>query len=546
MFKIKDTTVGWHQLFYLGILAIACFKIVYAAPQVWDILFYDESIYLHQGLNFNWGMIFKDGFVYRLWYLLLSLIAGDAVNLYYVNYILLIWLNPFLIYFVLRKLQIERFYCSLFGLLFLISNVNVTSWPFITRFALALILGTLILMMRAQTMKSKFYIVLGGLFLLVYTRPEYILSWLLFSLIAVMYLIFRYLKTRKQVMLVAVMVTVICSGFIFIIKSPAQTRRSMMAFGQHYALNLYKQGKITINPNTNWKKILKEDFQTDDSLMSAFMSNPKAMVNHMIANVKVIPYQMMQHFFPFGIRTGFIKKALLVILCLLFVLQMVFVFVKKWKQKSLWGEDKNEAIFDLISLIIMLPLLISIVFIYPREHYLLILMALICMLAAKHIPPLSDKMVPVPLKYAVMVIILFFIPWYATSTIGLMPGKVDNIHNKQCTNLRRIAVIRSIVANPVYKFKTDSPPRLLSAGGSMEPYVHGLQHVSEQAKKGPFMEFMAQENINMILLNPGLMNDNRFAGDKEFKEFVASLPNDHWRRIKLPGCNESLAVKTGR
>lgn len=525
------------ELFYVLVIMLVCFKLSYAISEAMDILFYDESIYLNKGDTFNANYLFMDGFIYLTWYKLLSFFVKDTITLYYFNYIALLSINPFLIYILLRKMRQGRFVCAGFSILFLISTVNVIAWPFITRFALAIILCTFILIFSVKDKKNKYLIALFGLSLLVYTRPEYILSLIIFSITSMIYLLYRYgkCKSHKGVLLFLVLLTLLLTVFITFVKSPVKTNRSVMAFGQHYGVHLYNKGKISMDPNTNWRKIMKKNFRTDQSITEAFLNNPGEMANHVFANIRDIPYQAMQLVFPYHIENKFIKKIFLVIGALLFILLMIITFRKKRGEPFFHKNHVDENIIYWLSILIIIPLIISVCLIYPREHYLLVLFAVLLIMAVKNLPAIPGDW---KFKWILPLVILFvfyWVPWQATGVPGLFPGRIVSIHTKKCTHVGKIKFIRNIQVSAAIFY--------LGSGGSMEPYIHNFKYVDKHSKNVPFNQYIEREKINMIEVNKGLTHDPRFISDEEFKDFISGIPGNNWLKIKIPGCWGYLAVK---
>jgi hypothetical protein len=534
---IKDKT--WismlTELFYLLVIALVCLKLSYAISAGMDILFHDESIYLDKGNNFNLNYLFMDGFIYFAWYKLLSFFVTDTITLYYFNYIVLLSINPFLIYILLRKMKQARFTSAVFSILFLISTVNVIAWPLITRFALAIILGTFILIFSVKDKRNKYLVALFGLSLLVYTRPEYILSLIIFSIVSIIYLLYRYNKSHNRVLVLVGLLTLILTIFIVFAQSPARTNRNVMAFGQHYGVHLYNKGKISEDPNTNWRKIMKKNFHTDQSIILAFLSNPGEMTNHVLANIRDIPYQAMQLFFPYNIKNKLVKKILLVMVGLLFILLMIVVYRKKKGKPFFHTDYLDENIFYWLSILIIIPLLVIVCLVYPREHYLLVLFAILLITAAKNVPAIPGNW---KFKWALPLIILFvlyWVPWQVSGASGFLPGKIVSIHHNQCTNLVKIKFTRNIKVNSKIVF--------LGSGGSMEPYIHNFKHIDKRSKDIPFNRYIERENINMMEVNKGLTHDPRFISDEEFSVFISGIPGNGWIKIKIPRCNGYLAVK---
>jgi hypothetical protein len=523
------------ELFYVLVIALVCLKLSYAISAGMDILFHDESIYLDKGNNFISNYLFTDGFIYYGWYKLLSFFVTDTITLYYFNYIVLLSINPFLIYILLRKMKQGRFISAVFSILFLISTVNVIAWPLITRFALVLILGAFILIFSVKDRKIKYLIALLGFSLLVYTRPEYILSLLIFSAAAIIYLLYNYSKSLKRVLLLGVLLTLFLNIFIVFIRNPARANRSVMAFGQHYGVHLYNKGKILEDPNTNWRKIMKKKFHTDQSIIQAFLNNPGEMTNHVLANIRDIPYQAMQLFFPYNIKNKLIKKILLIIAVTLFILLLIIAF-KKIKGSSFFhSEYVDEIIFYWLSILIVIPILISVCLIYPREHYLLVMFAILLITAAMNVPAIPGNWKFKWILPLIILLVLYWVPWQASGDSGLLPGKIVSIHHNQCTNLGKIKFTRNI--------KTNAKIVFLGSGGSMEPYIPNFKYIDKHSKDIPFNRYVERENINMIEVNNSLTNDPRFISDKDFNIFISGIPGNDWLKIKIPRCKGYLAVK---
>lgn len=530
--KNKDSTVNLLiELFFVLALVLVCFKLSYGISNVMDIRLYDESAYLKHGYQLSSNQLFRDGFIYLTWYKILSFFVRDTVNLYYFNYILLISINSFLIYILLRKMKKGMFISAVSSILFLISDVNITGWPFITRFALALILCTFILILSVKNKKTKYLIALIGLSLLIYTRPEYILSLMIFSAAAIIFLLYKFIKSHKRVFLVFALLTLILSTFILFVKNPSSARRSLIAFGQHYGVHLYIRGKISVDPSLNWEKIMKENFGTNQSIMKAFLNNPGEMVNHVSRNLKKLSSDSYLLFFPYKTPNNIIKKIIFVFAGLLFILLMI-IAVKKKKKPFLHGDNIDDVLFYFLSILIITPLIISVCFIFPRAHYLLVLFAVLLIMAAKNLPVFPDKSKLRWVPYLIILFVLYWVPWQASGSSGLFPRHIKSIHNKRCSNLNKIKFIRNI--------KVKSKIVFLGYGGNMDPYINNFEQLKSHRKNVPFNEYIEREKVNMIMVDSDLIKDPRFKSDDEFKSFISKVPGNNWVRVAMPGCEASL------
>lgn len=519
------------EIFFVAVLAAVCFKLLYEISRIMDIQFADETAYLRRGIEFGWRSLFSDGFFYYAWYKILSLIVKDTVTLYYANYSILFTMLPLLMYILLRKMGKAPFTAAFFPIAFAISNIHIIAWPFITRFAVCLILFIFILIFMVRNEKLKYIIALAGLVLLLYTRPEYVVSLVIFSIAGVLSLVYRFIKSRQRIFAFLAVITLLLSVCIVFIKNPAGEERSIVAFGQHYALNLQQEGKITINPNTNWQTIMKEHFGTAGSIKQAFMNNPRAVVEHILTNVQRLPRRIIEISLPYQTKNTFrVKIAFLIIVIFL-------------AAASLWNFIKNrhiqikDLIYYSLTAVILIPLIISIGLIFPRDHYVLLFFAVVLVLMVKNLPVIPANSISKKFKWVPYVIILFIlivVPWRAGKNRGLWPNPARGIKDR-CSNLMKISFIKDLNVNSTIIF--------LGTGGSMKPYIDNFQHVPEYEKDAPFNTFLEQEKINMILVNNLLKRDTRFQNDNEFKEFLDRVPNDTWTKIDIGKCRAYLLIK---
>ena len=151
----------------------------------------------------------------------------------------------------------------------------------------------------------------------------------------------------------------------------------MVAFEQHYSLNWVSWNADDRNPWTNAEAIVNEDFGNASSILSALIANPKAFGAHVFENLKNIPRSIISTFvssYPFT-RWGRPGVAL----GILFVFSSMVIFALQSKlithNRVSWLKERIQATwFEIFSvLIILAPNVISILVIYPRSHYILIL-----------------------------------------------------------------------------------------------------------------------------------------------------------------------------
>lgn len=550
----RGAGIDLNDLFYISMILLICFKLTYNVTHAVDILFADESRYLDMGYGFKWDYFFRDGFIYFIWLKMLSVFIPDMVLLYCFNYAILISLNPVLMYILTRKMGKGPFISALFAIFFLVSALNVFTWPFITRFAVSIILLTFITIVSVKKNKTKYLTALAGLVLLLYVRPEFVLSLVMFAAAAIIFLTYRYYRTGVRRYGYLLVITLAVTIFVLFFKNPADKARSVMAFGQHYAVHLQERGNINVNPWTNWRGIMKEKFKTDGSMAAALINNPTEMTKHIFRNIKHFPPEFFYQMFPynssrFGALAKQIIKLLIILLFLIpgaYFLKPVFIHLKN-KHRNLFRRcSDNDKYFYFLSALVTIPVIISIFVIYPRTHYMLVLFAVICPALVKNFPgpfrlPRYDPVV----KKIAIVIILYFLPWKVSGSSGLLPGKPI----EACTYLKRVAAVKKIAVQRDVRFSGMLFKEKFNRK-YFRMYLENNRHHRYQLlpvkEDVPFPAFIEEKKINMIFVNKALLNNTRLSlmADDDFQKYISRVTGCHWTRFGIPACKEYILVKT--
>jgi hypothetical protein len=571
------------DLFYLVVILLACLKVTYGITNLLEIVFADESAYLCHGTEFKLSFFLGDGFLYLLWYKFLSFFISNPVYLYCYNYVILMWLNAVLMYILFRKMGRSPFFSALFSIVFLISSVNVFTWPFITRFALSIILLIFILLLSVKENKTKFWVALAGLVVLSYVRPEFVLSLVLFSIVSLVLLGRRYLKAPEKFYGPLFIVTLAICLFVTVVKNPAAGNRSMIAFGQHYVNNLRQWETNDGKPwkGKDWRQALREKFNTDRSLSAAFLNNPGEIAKHTWTNVKKMPYKTLYAHYPFtlGGYPGWVILLLKVLIVVLYLAAILNFFAdrrgsfQKNKGNIFQIFNFDDRIFYFLAFVLLVPSALSMAVIFPRDHYILIFVGILLLLLVKNLPvfefPASKggpetaedngtgnegeyKIRPYMgfrdvlgrvIGPAAVLILLFFIPWRASGTHGLLPGPFTNI----CSNLKRVQIMKSVPVSTEVRFLGTQSQEWLShwpfkryarAGSQFTYHFFQLETSTFNAT-----EWINEKEINMILVDRKMLKDKQLRADPLFNALVENPAAKGWTKVDIPLCAEYLLVK---
>ena len=592
---------------YMFLVLLVCFKLTYDVLNIVDFMFADESFYLHTGASFRFMHLFKDGGFYYLWLKLIVLFTPNLEYAYCINYAILISINPVLMYILFRKFRRSSFVSAFFAIFFQVSLLNITTWPFITRFSSAIILLTMILLFSVKKPLSRFFVLFFLLFILVYTRPEFALGFLLFCLGSLCYYLYSIFKDRKLVKayLPLVVLLIISAIFVLVIKNPAVSGRSMFAFGQHYGSNLEKSGQLkNLDAWTDWKEILKQKFNTDDSLVKAFINNPGELMRHISMNVRQFPKDFFYQLFPFHTlySSFFIKQVVKYFIIFLFIVPVVFfifsVFSPGAKFFSVGATcrlpvlglnfrasgrtplQSPDKFLYLFSFLVLLPVLFSLFVIFPRTHHMLSLFCIVLPLLVMNLPFLKatedtevteeDVSQADTIKnfwsnliksfwshlftkrwaaggaFFIFLVFIYFIPFRVSGKVGFMPPPTKTL----CTYVYRVIQIKKVpVASEVRLIEMVVPPNIKSSyfqqylsDRSPFPYTTFRLEPSQS-----FESLVLENRINMIYVNSILLDHFRvrslLTGTASLEEIIEQFTQSNWTRIDVNGCKEYILIK---
>ncbi len=329
----------------------------------------DEATYLKAGLNFFLvgPPAAENSPLYALWYWLESVIISDPITLYQVN-----WGVLALALMILFTASLRAAGMGIIGVYLALSFVSVTYyfsvWPFVAMLSTALILLSAIVCLRVCSPVKAYSAATTFLALAVFVRPESIYSFVLFLGAAS----FVAYKKREWYPL---SIPIIVFGLLWLFfGTPFGGGRSMIAFSQHYALKVVQDRNLDIDPWNNSQMFVETDFGKAKTPLQALESNPRAFIWSMTMSAKKIP-QTALLVGPYYSQMSNSARIILSGLVSLLLIVGIFFGVKRAQKE----ENGQRLVILLLSLFV--PYLISAVLIYPRYHYAMAPIAIICVLA---------------------------------------------------------------------------------------------------------------------------------------------------------------------
>ncbi len=488
-----------------------------------DIGLYDESNYLQLGISIPGRIpVAEAGPLYGLWYFLLSLMQPDTVDLYFLNYKAMTVLPAIMLFLALRANNVSRILSFLFSLVILFSSANFPTWPKVSHFTVIILLsGFFIFGIISSRIYQTFVLSLTAL-LASYVRPEFYVGFILLCIVLVCLCMRQLRQTHsiRSVIPLGISLTVALILILLVGIPVSGGDRGMVAFGQHYARNRVIWTNDDRDPWTNWETIVKTDFGDVMPLGKALWSNPSAVARHVCCNLRTFPREFKCMFgssYPPGAppaRIAF-KFGLLALAAAGLILLR-----KQGIRASADRVIQNGRDFRLSHILIfLLPVVLSIVFIAPRQHYLFILGILASFACAVLLFRKTDRC-PEHTGYAILAIVCM-------APLMIARPLSDSLNKATQPNLQTIRFLRS--------FHFDEPINVLEAEGGFGIYVgDNFSRVAEYDKNTSFGRFLSERSINMVILSDRLAKDVRFCDDPEWQTFISDPSGFGFFRLDIP------------
>lgn len=557
----RPTWPARNDLAIGALIAILSFAIGFASRNFVDIGLYDESYYLQSGIDFAKGSFPEASWapLYAFWYSLLHSVSADPVSTYYLNYAVLSALSTLFLYAFLRISRISRLGSLAWASLFMLSSANIPAWPKVSSLALVFILAAVCASSILFSRLGKISVAITCTTLLTFLRPEFAVTMAGSLFLGVAFIlqslcISRHLA-RRDLLLFAVSAG-ICIALITIFGNPLNGSRSMVAFGQHFSLHYVKWNDLELNPWTNWDFIVSKSFGDVSSITGALIANPALFSRHIISNIALLPIQLCKLFFPWllvVIRDNtIILRALSAKAFMLagsgFILALTTIsYLKGCRGKDVLNLIRRsyysivvqaKALAYLLLFVASIPILTSVV-IYPRTHYLVMLLPFAILVgaivtddwAASFLVPLLGNSGRISLKRSHIVgayLLLSILMITATSRITTPRHNVELITSLRAMKLR--------------------PSNILETYGGIDIYLgDGFERVAEydKSREESCSNFISRKSVGLIIANNALINDTRFKGSEDCKsiELAASFAPNQENDVAIIGVDPEGRLK---
>jgi hypothetical protein len=490
----------------MGIFFICVIGFIFTKDiELWiDIGLADEAKYLGDGVNFfsarpdsYWGPL------YSLWYYFLNLFSIDTISLYYLNHRLMTILPCVGLYLFLLKIKVTPALSFYFSFAFLISLINLPTWPKVSHFCLTLIFIGLILVHSIKGKNARLLIALIISLTITYIRPEFILSSLLLFGIVIKRTARNNFGAKRLV--TAILTTLV---LLLLFGVPYSPGRNLTAFGQAYHKYLDLSDRIDDDGVKDWTEILSEDFGNPKNITDVVLNDSGKFIKHIGINLSKIPsfyINSIETLLPYKIfPISLLFKALIVLLIILslFVL-LLFNRISKYRDIILNGFTENNDLL-IFSIIFSLPPLLSMILYYPRSHYIILLLPLIYLVVGIMIMPLKfNNRVKNVISFCLLILVSF-----------LLIPQLSSVYTK--SNFKNLIAVQSIK-----NLNISARINMLENEGGLNVYLpNNYKWIKLESKGGNFDEFVDKSKINMIYYSNSLNNSLQLKRDSTWFEFL--------------------------
>lgn len=494
--------------------------------QHWDIIAADEISYLKFGKNILLEPRFDWGFLYNLWYKFLSLFQSNTVELYYLNYKVLISSIPILLFLCLLVYNINSIVAFIIAYLFLISKLHITTWPFVSDFCIILMLCFFIIISYIKDIAWKSVVLTFFTFLLYLTRPEYIIAFF----IALCFSVYQNRNNKKRwIVLFAMIVFLIAIGGNT--NKLAGIDRSFLAYAQHYIITYKIWNKDSTLDLYQYIALAPKIFGKSYTFLGSIIFNPVEAIRHVFTCIGFYLLTLVKSTEDFLLPSVWLqpigKIKHLIFFCLLFC---ALLFYKKYKSGNFIKENK----FLLFSMFIFfMAAAISNFIIGYNPHYFQLHFILYVLLFSKLL--FSNFVIP-STNWTLVFVCLIFIA--LAPKIHKYPFQQVDYTEKNNSPIQKLAVILNEMNNK-------EKHCLLAYQTNIHFIVEGnnFSGVDVFSIDKPFIQFIIKKKVDYIYVNDQFKNDVRLIKDEEWKLFIANPEKYNFAKKEIINSKNYLLYK---
>ncbi len=356
-----------HAYFKATIILLSILAYYFYSFGRYDLPTTDEDVFLNDGINLTLPLANMGNLLYLSWIKILSFFISDPLNLIFTNFFLLSTSVFVLLIFFLNK-YLKRFYTSFFiSLLFLFSGIQISIFPKITFLNLIIILSTLILIDPKRKKSINLALIALGFLLNIYvSRPEYL--WI-FPFVFLTLIFFAKKENKLNIVFYLVGLLIL----LYFVGGGIYPNGMLKAnFIMHFFDNYEAWTGKHLDLNDEFIQFEKL-FGKVNYEIQLITSNPVMFLKHVLSNITGLAKEILiflKSIFYDVFLSIFMGKTKY------FVVALIFYFLIEVDYKASLKKIRLPR-FDTYLMLIFLPSLLLILVVFPRQHFVLLLMPLV-------------------------------------------------------------------------------------------------------------------------------------------------------------------------
>lgn len=514
-------------MFYIALLIAISYKVTYSVYDYWDILGADEVTYLKFGKSLFHELHFEWGFLYNVWYKFLSIFEPSTIELYYLNYRVLVTAIPILLFICLIVYDVHALIAFSISFLYLISALHITTWPFVSNFCIIIILSFFIIIKFMKDDGWKVILLTFFTLLLYLVRPEFILSF-----VCAIILSFYYNKRNKKRWLLLI---TMLSVLIYIGKQTTVVGgidRGFFAYAQHYAVTykIWHRGKQICF--YEYIELVSKLFGKSQTLIGSILYNPTEAIRHFFTCIAFYFLSLIKSIEDLLLPSVLFKfLGKFRHLFFIAIILTCFVIYKKYKAIVKVKEDKI-LFFSLASFFMagIIPnFLIGFNMHYLQLHFILYL--LYFAIGFLKVIQFNSK--------SWMNIVLGILLILITPDL-----KRYSFEQADYTESKNLPIQKLAIA--VNKINDNKSHSLLAFQTNIHFVFEGNNFTGFDAFSinKPFLEFINQNKVDFIYINKQLLDDEKLSKDAGWKLFIDNPEKHGFIKKELIGSKNYLLIKS--
>lgn len=537
---IQAANKKWYYIFGIVLLLCCGIKLYYGIQNTMDVQYADEAAYLRFGLdlfekmNRNWGPL------YAIWYKCLSYITTDTLHLYYLNFAVTSVLIGIMLYIFLLRISVNVVFALLIAFSVLVCDLNISVWPRISHFCIALCLIALIIISYLKNNIYKCLIFTLLCLINAYARPEFYLSFLLMVFVTLVCIYYNKATiSRKDIYIFSV--TIILIGILHsIFRFPSNDffgfNRGVAAFYQHYAWNYKIRTNSSFDAWLYWEDIARKQFGDCNSMWCVLKTQPMIVISNTLFNLKNYCISIVLHIFTYVFPIGiFHWKKVQLLLTVLAISSFTFLIIRKNSRIYFLEKLYSYKFYLLILFCFITPTLLSCAVIMPREHYVFLQILFIILILISAFGYLFELYNFKPLVIILFGILLFF----ATPRIKNYSFlKVNTTSNLPCNKIL-IQHLQKTYGNKPHTLFTNMP----FASGLLTTNFKEVNTIFDKKKQIPFSHYLDSAKVDIIILTPSTFRDPHIKDDSTWIDFMSNYQKSGFKKDVFSDCETYLLVK---